>query len=999
MRRSVLAGLVLCVLLASSVFAQQTTGNISGRVVDQQGASIPGATVTATNAATGFLRTVVSDSVGIYTLTALPVGSYDVKVELSGFQPTIRKGLVVNLSQTLSVDLSLSVAALAENVTVTGEVPLVQTTNSTVGGVVDVNKIEALPLNGRQFANLAMTVAGVAMGFHSDPTKSTQYSPQIAGGNGRNVNYQIDGGDNNDDTVGGLLQLFPLEAIQEFNMITSRYKAEYGRSNGGVMNIVTKSGTNRFGGSWFTLFRNDAMNAVTEREHLTAVQSGQINATKSAYKRYQFGGSFGGPIIQNKAHFFLAAERTDQTTQQIVSVASLFAGFNKPTQAVDGVYDLPMAENLFTVKSSANLTANQYLSVRYGRNTNSQVYGVGSRATPDNWGDSKNTFNSINVNHNWVLGGSKLNEIIFQYADFANNITGRTTQPGQTFPNGVSIGLNANVPQTTIQHKWQFRDDFSWHTAGKLGLGHDFKLGFNLVYEPKLFVTFNSGSLDYSYTHLDNNVDGKISAITRNKDGSAANLPMKQYGVYFQDDWKLRSNVTINAGIRYDLVTGFAIDQGIVPNFQILQKNSQAGVFNGVPGFDQWGASPREDYNNVQPRVGLAWDVRGNGKDIVRTGWGIYYDFGYTNANILFPGLSAQGGSGQIFAITGKSSGLLKADGTYFKVGDAITTVASQNEVNAALGFWSSNVAVPRVKQPYTKQFSGGWSHQITASTVLDVDYIMTRGHDLGVRWPLNTRINGGNRRFQSLGFSPANPTMNMSVGASKFDGLQIGIRRRMDHHVSFNAWYALNRAVGLGGLGIDELTTNLVQDATNPFADVQWGPAARTDARHKFTVSAVLDLPYGINVSPIFRYRSALPMHIWTGYDVNNDGVNNDIYTKAYQFDSIGDSGIPIYKEIGACTAINCGRGAPQAVFNLRAAKVFSLPRNMKLEAIAEVFNLFNAMNPNFGVGAASSSRIYTGTAAAPVANSAFMVPTSFAGDSGNTEQRIGQIGFRFTF
>ena len=131
-----------------------------------------------------------------------------------------------------------------------------------------MKNIESLPLNGRQFANLALTIPGVGLGFHSDPTKSTQFSPQIAGGNGRNVNYQIDGGDNNDDTVGGLLQLFPLEAIQEFNFQTARYKAEYGRSNGGVMNIVTKSGTNQFQGSGFTLFRDSSMNAKTETEKM-----------------------------------------------------------------------------------------------------------------------------------------------------------------------------------------------------------------------------------------------------------------------------------------------------------------------------------------------------------------------------------------------------------------------------------------------------------------------------------------------------------------------------------------------------------------------------------------------------------------------------------------------------------------------------------------------------------------------------------------------------------
>ncbi len=995
MRRLVLASLVLSVMLAVPAIAQQTAGNISGRIVDQQGAIIPGATVTATNPATGLTRSVVSDAVGIYTLTGLPIGNYDLKVELSGFQPTLRKGVVVNVSQTVSLELTLSVAALAESVTVTGQTPLIETTSSAVGGVVDVDKIEAMPLNGRQFANLAMTIAGVGMGFHSDPTKSTQYSPQIAGGNGRNVNYQIDGGDNNDDTVGGLLQLFPLEAIQEFNMITSRYKAEYGRSNGGVMNIVTKSGTNRFGGSWFTMMRDKALNAESESERLSdlaAAKAGTAASGKNEYRRYQYGGSFGGPIAQNKAHFFVAAERTQQTTKQIVDTLGLFPSLN-------GVYDTPSVETLFTGKMSVNVNANQYLSVRYGRNTNSQVYGVGTRATPDSWGDSVNTFNSFNMNHNWVLGGTKLNEFIFQYADFANTILGRTSNPGQGFPNGVGIGLNANTPQTTIQHKWQFRDDFSWHIAGMGGLGHDFKVGMNMIYEPKLYVTFNSGALDYSYTHLTNDVNGPISGISRSKDGSAANLPMRQIGLYFQDDWKVSSNFTVNAGLRYDLVTGFAIDQTSVPNFRILQAASQAGTFNGVQGFDQWGPSSREDYNNIQPRIGVAWDVNGNGKDLVRAGWGIYYDFGYTNANILFPGLSAQGGSGVIFAISGKSSGIVNANGTLFKVGDPISGVASQNEINPALGFYSSNVAVPRVKQPYTNQFSAGWSHQLSASTVVDVDYIMTRGHDLGVRFGLNTRINGGNRRFQSLGFSPANPTMNMSLGESKFDGLQMGIRRRMSGHVSFNAWYALSRAVGLGGLGIDELTTNLVQDSTNLFADVQYGPAQRTDARHKVTISAVFEAPFGINVAPIFRYRSALPIHISAGYDVNADGQNNDIYTTAYQFTGTDANGVPSWKELGPCTSINCGRGASQSQMNLRVSKAFKLPRNMHFEVIGEVFNLFNAINPGFNSGVATAGKYFVGTVANHSANPDFMRPNSYAGDSGQPEQRVGQIGFRFTF
>src|SRR5690349_7126877 len=318
MKKIILAMIVLWALVDPSIaFAQQTSGNINGRIVDAQGAAVPGVTVTAKSSQTGFTRSDLTDGEGVYRLTSLPVGPYDVTAELPGFSTFSRKDVVVNVAQTTDLNVELKLAGVSESVNVTAEQPMVKTTDSSVGGVVDVTKIESLPLNGRQFANLAATIPGVGLGFHSDPTKSTQYSPQIAGGNGRNVNYQIDGGDNNDDTVGGLLQLYPLEAIQEFNFITQRYKAEYGRSNGGVMNIVTKSGTNDLHGSWFTSFRDDSMNAKTETEKLS-------NIAKQDYRRYQYGGSFGGPIIQNRAHYFVAVERTQQDTKQAVTTFGLF---------------------------------------------------------------------------------------------------------------------------------------------------------------------------------------------------------------------------------------------------------------------------------------------------------------------------------------------------------------------------------------------------------------------------------------------------------------------------------------------------------------------------------------------------------------------------------------------------------------------------------------------------------------------------------------------------
>jgi hypothetical protein len=986
MRKLLLAvcALAALTLAASSAAAQQTTGNITGRITDDQGAAVPGVTVTGKNIETGFTRTDVSDGEGIYRLTALPVGSYDITAELQGFARFESKAIVLNVGQTLDVNVTLKVASVQESITVSGATPLIETSSSSVGGVVDVSRIESLPLNGRQFANAAITIPGVGLSFHSDPTKSTQYSPQIAGGNGRNINYQIDGGDNNDDTVGGLLQLFPLEAIQEFNFVTQRYKAEYGRSNGGVMNIVTKSGTNDLRGSWFTSLRDRALNAKTETEKIN-------NVDKQEYKRWQYGGSFGGPILRDRAHYFAAFERTQQDTKQAVNTQGLF-----PDE--DGVFPTPNRENLFTAKASMNLNAVQYLSVRYGRNTNSQVYGASTRSLPENWGDSTNKFNSINLNHNWVLGGSKLNEFIFQYADFANHIVARTGEPQQSFPAGVTIGYNSNTPQTTEQRKFQFRDDFSWHLTGGAGLGHDFKVGVNFIHEPRLYVTFASGSTDYAYTHLTDDINGPISTVTRNKEGASANLPTKQYGFYFQDDWRVNQRLTVNAGLRYDLVTGFDIDQSQIPNFVILQEAGKAGRFNGVPGFDEFGQDPSEDYNNIQPRIGAVYDLNGTGRDIIRAGWGLYYDFGYTNANILFPGLSAQGGSGIVFSVT-NTAGIRNPDGSFFRVGDPVTNIGSQNEVNPNGPFYSSQLSGPVVRQPWSSQTSVGYSRQLSSSTVLDIDYVHVEGHDLGVRWALNTRVNGGARRFADLNLNPAAPTLNISVGASKYDGINFGLRRRMDRNIQLNAWYSLSNARGLGGNAVDELTTNLIQDAAQPFADVQWGPAARSDARHKVTLSAIIQLPYAITVSPVFRYRSAYPVHIWTGYDVNADGANNDVYPTAFAFDGVDDRGAPSWKEMGPCETVNCGRGAALSQMNLRISKGFRLRRGINVEAIAEVFNVFNAINPAFSSGAASAGRVFTGTATNPTPNAAFMKPVAYAGDTGQPEQRVGQIGFRFTF
>jgi hypothetical protein len=979
-KRLACLALALCMLAASAASAQQTSGNVSGRVFDQQQAAVPGVSVTATHKATGFTRDATSDTEGVFRLTALPVGTYEIKVALAGFQEITRE-IDVAVGANLDINFDLRMQGLTEGVQVTGETPLIETSTSSVGGVVDTKRIESLPLNGRQFANLAATIPGVGLGFHSDPTKSTQYAPQIGGGNGRNMNIQIDGGDNNDDTVGGLLQLYPLEAIDQFNVITSRYKAEYGRSNGGVMNIVTKSGTNTPGGSWFTMLRDDAMAAKTTTET-------NNNVEKGAYRRWQYGGSFGGPIVVNKAHYFGAYERTQQDTFQSVTTLGLFP-------SLDGVYTTPYRENLLTAKATANLNASNYASVRYGRNNNSQPFGPGPRTAPNGWGDSENVFNSINANHNLVMGGTGLNEFIFQYADFTNTILPASLDARQTFPNGVAVGQNPSTPQTTQQRKFQFRDDFSWYTPGKLGIGHALKAGVNWIHEPRLFITFNGGKGVVQYTHLDNTVGGPIATVNLNDGDARANIPLDQYAFYVQDDWKVNSRLTINIGLRYDLIDGYQIDQSTNPNFVKVQTAGAAGLLAGIKGLENFGKDPKEDTNNWQPRIGFAYDLFGNGKDVVRGGWGVYQDVGYTNANVLFPASDASGAFGAVFTADNQS-GIRNPDGTFYQVGQPLTNIAAQNQANPNALPLFGQFLDPRLQMPYTRQASFGWSHELATNMVLTVDYVNNQGRDLNTRPRLNTFINpgGGARRLAFLNLQPnaLGTRAASSFGTSEYQGLIFGFKRRMTNGIDLTASYTLAEANSTIGTAVDELNSNNLQDATLLYDDPRVnGPASRTDARHSGTLAAVFELKWGIQLAPLFIFRSALPVSITEGRDLNLNSENNDLPLRAYAFDGFNDDGTARVKEIGDCETWNCGRGAKRTQFNLRASKTFTLHGRMRIQAIAEVFNLFNAKNPNTFV----TGRLL-GTGAA---NARFMTPNEFAGDFQNPEQRLGQVGFRFTF
>jgi hypothetical protein len=980
MRCRIHALVVTAALIACAHPVRAQSAAVEGRVVDQQGAVVPGASITVTNRNTGVIRDATTDAQGTYRHGGLAVGVYDLRASLAGFATIEERNVVVDISAVVRVDFELRVASVAETVAVVAASPLLQVSSPQVGGVVERRRIDGLPLNGRQFANLAGTLPGVGVGFHRDPTKSSEYMPQVAGGNGRNVSYIVDGGDNTDDTVGGPLQQFPLDAIEQFRFSLISYSAEHGRASGGVLSVVTKSGTNALTGSAFDLTRHDALNARTTTERLTG-------APKADYRRWQFGGALGGPVVLNKAHFFAAVEHVQQNSFQTVDTQGLFP-------ALDGVYPILYRANLTYGKLTANLSGSDRLAVRYGYNNNGQPEGVSARIPATSWGDSRNRFQSLNTSETHVLSARGFNELMVQYATFANTVTSSTDASTERFPNGVVVGRAPDAPQATEQHEVHLRDDVSWHLTGAGGIAHDLKVGATFGYEPTLGLPSTSDPPGFfGYTHITNDLRGPLSSVGGNP-GSAPvefptlNTPMKRFGGYVQDDWRATPRLTINAGVRYDVALGYVLDQSLNPNFVALQQAARAGRFTGVAGFESFGQTPREDYNNVQPRVGFALDVRGDRRDVIRGGWGTYTDTAFTNNSILFAAQDARGSIVLPEFFASNPNGLRKADGTFFHAGDPIATILALNE-GSETGL-QGEVISPRFEQPLTRQASAGWSHQLGAATSLSADFAHVDGRDLSLRLRLNSRPNGGPRRLADLPIDPNSGNFRVvtSDGRSRYDALIVALRRRTTTGIDIAASYTISRAQSLLGQAVDEtgLGANTIIDATQPFAPVEYGPAS-SDARHRLSLSGIFPVGWGVQVAPIFYFRSALPVTSIEGVDLNGDFTNNDLPARAFAFDGVGHAA----RDIGACTTINCGRGASFSQFNVRVSKGLAAARGSRIDVIAEVFNVFNASNP----GTFNARRLLTPS----TPNPDFMQPLSFAGDFQQPEQRVGQIGVRWTF
>ena len=1042
-RRWLFSAFLAMLLVASSamsvsVFGQTSnTGTITGVVQDEKGSLVPGATVKLVNLGTNAERTVNTSADGAYEITQLVPGNYRLEVEATGFAKYVQEPVVVNVLQRTTVNPGLKVGGIGETVNVTGEsTALVETTKTDVSGVVDQRRLENLPVNGRSFASLAILIPGATLQPSFDPTKARVGTFSVGGSTGRNLNVTIDGGDNKDNAVGGILQNFSMEGIQEFALSTQRFSAANGRSGGALLSVVSKSGTNDFHGSAFGFFRDDALNANAPKllsEANPELFPDPSDAVKPPFSRQQFGGSFGGPIKKDKAFFFGTVERTRERGNSIVpGVDQTKIGFLEEF-GYEAVQFLPQPFNdwQYTVKGDFNLSPNHSLVVRFaGQNNdalNDQAGFLIVRTDLSGGNESLNTLYNFLTSLTSTLSSSTVNQFTYQFQTFDNRINATTDLDLLFFPDGLAVGRNGNVPQQTLQKKHQFRDDLTWSRGN-----HGFKFGGDFTYVPTLggLFAFNSApeydflfnadeialnpdqfpqgfrtsqillgpiscagiglTLDPSLPDDDEtkctqdrlNGFGVVGAVVLSGGDPSFNLRegAKQFAFYAQDDWKITPRLTLNLGLRYDVDFGFVDNAHAAENrtFQALQIIGSPFARKVV----------EDDKNNISPRIGFAWDFRGDGRSVLRGGYGIYYDQSFLNV----PLFAVQQANPEIYATFLNDAPNLSIDSPPPDI---------PRPLNNLLSGTRGRMLDPDFESPYTQQWNVGYAQEIGKDMAVEFDYVHILGLHEFTGLDINPRIGpliNAQRSDPNPGrlltpvfaahaaellaaFGTATPlgriTVAQSDSRSRYDAFTASFKKRYSNKYQLNAHYTLAKSQAWFGATADfGLQPQNLFDKFNP---VNFGPT-NEDERHRFVISGIFDLPWDFQVAPIFQLASARPYSVFPEClcDINRDGVNNDR-------DSV-DPGVDDQNKL----PINSERGDKFSQLNVRVSKFFKWGENYKLGLFFEAFNVFNT--GNFG----NQFQNVTG-------EPDFGRPVNFFGATGFSEP-LGipfqaQLGVRFSF
>lgn len=1002
---------VLIVLLNTGLAFGQATSTFNGRVSDQGRAVLPGVTVTITNVDTGVVRTTVTNSEGQYFVPGLDPGTYAISTELSGFAPARRENVRLTVNATITVDFELGLAGVQETVTVTGQAPLIETSQSKVASTIETTELQNLPLVTRNVSGMLQLLPGATPVQAIHRTKENAGTVSFGGSMGGNVASTVDGADNKDNHYRGPLLTFSTESLEQFQLSTSQFSAADGRSGGAAVTLVTKSGTNVLHGSLFGYERD---RKLTAKDYFTK----QANREKVPFSRQQFGGSVGGPLVRNRMFFFGAIEQQLEDTGRSVSdnvynqlqylvqatnAGQLSPGLVNPT--IPRFVPQPGGLRMYSIKSNLQLTNAQSLMFRYaGQNEGRNAVTYPASANNDNREPDNFTIDAFSAvgQHSWVLGNAGLNQITVQVnhvdylADVMSNITGEHYTrdfprvnyfpPRLTFP---SVTTGAGGDAGTLADRWvnQIRDDVSL-----LQGNHALKFGFNFNRLYHLGI-LNGNEHFATLTFFDdpsivlNNTNGRYPqgfrtpGIVRqwqqanggaiNGQGSWAdtlNTPY-QFGTWFQDDWRATANLTLNLGIRYDLDLEM-MDQQHFPTNATRQALEAIG--------NPYGGYPKTPTKAISPRVGFAYDLSGEGRRVLRGGYGLYFDQYNTAAAAGDITSQARRPLNALATLTNTAFGV--GELATFRLG--IDPLPRQPTESDRLPLGSEGQWIdPAMVDPRTHQLHIGYAHELAANTTLSVDYSHHEIRKEKRQININPIINGQRRLapdFQRVFGDPeflSDVWIMSPVNQARYDALTFLLQRRTPR-ATLQAHYTLAGSFSYGGTvgNFSGGGSNAGGGSTRPMrwdqpkAEDEWGPN-QTDERHRFVFLGVFEMPYGIQLSPVIQAASARPYNLIAGSDLNRDGLNNDRW---------------VDPSTGEQVSVNAARGDNTFVFDLRTTRFISFGGERRLGLFVELFNVFNTVN---------HGNLYVGNGRSP----SFRKPTGFIQSIGYPRQV--QLGARFLF
>ena len=990
--------LVLSVCIAH---AQVPDGSVNGLVTDPKDSVLVAAHVSAVSATQGTIRKTHTNSRGLYILPNLPAGTYDLRIEVPGFVPSEFKGITIEAGRSTTVDAKLQILSANATVNVNASTADLDLTQSMIQGQITSKTIESIPLNGRNFLELAYLVPGNRPAPTFDPTKTNTLEVSSGGGFGRGGNITVDGGDNNDEVVGGTLANFPEGSVQEFQIATGHFTAEVGRSGNSIVNIVTKSGTNNFHGSAFLFERNrnlQALPATFDRSLPTP-----------PFDREQTGGSVGGPIQRDRSWIFGSFEFRDQN-------ASLQTGTRDfaTQQVVNSAAPAPLRDALLSSRFDRQISEHNSLMVRYSFNRSTDTSGAspGSSAPAFSAAERQNSlnrFNSAVANFNSVLSPTKVNDLSFHFDNFYNDIPPYPNDEPTTDPASLNLtnelifpdladGENFNLPQATHLNRYQVRDGLTW-SLGKhtLHLGGEFQHykangEINVFGTGTVILTSDFGFADLNGDGVINDLDIPL-AVALHSTAPVVPVPIpKVYddyvAGYVQDDWRIRPRLTLNLGLRWEYdsnLTGNSSEHDPCPSLTVTPTKPCTWMANIID------LKKTPDKKDFAPRVGFVYDPFGKGKTLLRGGYGIYYD-----RIILEAGAEELVQNDRALTVTQyagsscsnpyipapPSLNLCFAPGSSFVPGTpTLANAFSGPHQTGGIGILAMG---PDAHHPLFQQFSLGLQQQVGSKWLISADGLhvfasrQIIGHLLRDTTSTSPYITCPGDDQPCVITDPLsgisdNITLLQSQAKSWYDGLIASIEHRPTKlgpiSYQYNISYTLSKTFDYSD--DDQLTASADEqvDLVEGINDLRREKGyAVTDERHRLTLYGEAQLPWRFSLAPIYTFGSGVPADTFLPGTANSAGASgsrlpllprNAIAREVSNSNQL-NALINQWNSLPACpAAFPCLAGgqlqtvpaginffSPFSSLDMRLKKEINLGERVRMSLIGEGFNMFNETN-----------------------------------------------------